>query len=80
MTLPYQRTNTLKGGWITEPLGKDGTALFNETPYSELVQERTRQSRMMAIIGWHTVSYYLQRYSSEIGRVALQNVRRWLNG
>jgi len=77
LTLPYQRTNALAQGWDVRPLGSDGVQLINETPYAGYVMERSKQSRMAKLIGWQTVSYWLQRYGSEIGRVALKNIRRW---
>jgi hypothetical protein len=74
--VPYHRTDELRRGWRIITAG-NATTLTNAVPYAPLVQERNRQSRMQTIIGWRTVSYYLQMYKSEIGRVGLTNIRRW---
>ncbi len=78
LTIPYKRTGHLADMWRVWEPAKNQAVLTNDTSYAGLVQERGKQSRMMTIIGWRTVSYWLQRYSSEIGRVALSNIRRWI--
>ena len=77
LEIPYRRTKKLAEGWTVLKGTRGERSLTNITPYAPLVQDRSRQSRMMKIIGWRTVSYYLWRYASEIGRVGLVNVRRW---
>lgn len=76
LTIPYRRTGKLAANWRIQKQGAM-RLLTNETPYVGYVQERNVQSRMMKIIGWRTVSYYLQRYSSEVGRVGIMNIKRW---
>jgi hypothetical protein len=76
--VPYQRTGALGRAWRIVRSSGDVRILTNEAPAARYIFERGTQSRMMKMIGWKTVSYWLQRYRSEIGRVALANVRRWV--
>lgn len=76
LELPYRRTNTLRDSWNISG-GNDRVMVTNTADYFKFVHERGRQSRMMTIIGWKTVSYWLQKYKSEIGRVGIRNARLW---
>ncbi len=79
LSLPYSRTGALRDGWKLEPLGKNEVGLINEVPYAGYVMGKASQSRMMRMIGWKTVESVLKKYRPRVGRVALQNIRTWLN-
>jgi hypothetical protein len=78
LELPYSRTDALRDGWHLENLGSDGVGLINEVSYAGYVMGKRTQSRMMKLIGWIPVESIIKKYRPNIGRVAIQSIRAWL--
>jgi hypothetical protein len=68
LTLPYQRTNTLKSGWQLTRSGPNDLLLTNDVPYARFVQE-SPQARMMTYIGWRSQERVIYEEREQIQRV-----------
>jgi hypothetical protein len=68
LTLPYQRTNTLKSGWQLTRFGSDDLLLTNDVSYARFVQQ-SPQARMMTYIGWRTQERIVYEEREQIQRV-----------
>lgn len=68
LTLPYQRTNTLKTGWKLTRFGANDLYLTNDTSYARFVQQ-SPQARMMTYIGWRSQERVIYEEREQIQRV-----------
>lgn len=75
------RTGTLGDGWRITSNGPRQIDLVNEVPYAKYVQgtdphPHAAQPRMA---GWKSITYWLKEFHSEIGRVGMKNLKRWID-
>lgn len=71
LTLPYQRTNTLKTGWKLTRFGVNDLLLTNDVPYARFVQQ-SPQARMMTYIGWRSQERVVYEDRAQIQRVVTE--------
>ena len=73
------RTRNLADGWRLVEHAKQ-LDLINEVPYAKFVQGTiTEQARQPRMVGWKSITTYLRTFSSEIGRVGMSNLKRWID-
>lgn len=79
ITVPYARREKggIAGGWYVRQ-SSDGleTEVGNRAPGAEWVLDRTRQSRMMAMIGWRTLQEIIARESANVQRIVREEILR----
>lgn len=74
------RTNTLAEGWRIVSNGPKQIDLVNEVPYAKFVQGTvTDQARQPRMVGWKSITTWLRTFQSEIGRVGMKNLKRWID-
>ena len=73
------RTRTLAEGWQINQTGPHQIDLFNDVPYAKFVQGTvTEQARQPRMVGWKSITVWLRTFQSEIGRVGMSNLKRWI--
>lgn len=73
------RTRTLAEGWRIVQGGPKQIDLVNEVPYAKFVQgTSTEQARQPKMAGWKSITVWLRTFQSEIGRVGMSNLKRWI--
>ena len=75
------RTGTLGEGWRITAVGPKQLDLVNAVPYAKFVQgtdphPHAAQPRMA---GWKSITYWLKEFKSEIGRVGMKNLKKWVD-
>ena len=74
------RTGTLGDGWRIVQSGPKQIDLVNEVPYAKFVQGTiTEQARQPRMAGWKSVTVWLRTFQSEIGRVGMSNLKKWID-
>jgi hypothetical protein len=73
------RTGTLGEGWRLIEHAKQ-LDLVNEVPYAKHMQGTvTEQARQPRMVGWKSITVWLRTFKSEIGRVGMTNLKRWID-
>ena len=73
------RTRTLAEGWRIVQSGPKQIDLVNEVPYAKFVQGTvTEQARQPKMAGWKSITAWLRTFQSEIGRVGMSNLKKWI--
>lgn len=73
------RTGALGEGWRIQQSGPKQLDLVNEVPYAVYVQGTiTQQARQPRMAGWKSITVWLRTFKSEIGRVGMRNLDRWI--
>lgn len=75
------RTGALGDGWRITSNGPKQIDLVNAVEYAKYVQgtdphPHAAQPRMA---GWKSITYWLKTFHSEIGRVGMKNLKRWID-
>lgn len=74
------RTGALGEGWRIVAAGPKQIDLVNEVPYAKFVQGTiTEQARQPRMVGWKSITVWLRLFSSEIGRVGMTNLKKWID-
>lgn len=74
------RTRRLADGWQIKQTGPKQIDLFNAVPYAKYVQgTMTEQARQPRLVGWWSVTRWLREFKSEIGRVGMTNIKKWID-
>lgn len=76
ITVPYNRTQTLRRGWRQEGRGTR-SIIVNETPYAEYVMGE-EQSRMSDMIGWEKVSVIPYQNRERIDKILYSSAMKTL--
>ena len=73
------RTGALGEGWQIVKTDPKALNLVNEVPYAVFVQGTvTQQARQPRMAGWKSITIWLRTFKSEIGRVGMKNLDRWI--
>jgi hypothetical protein len=76
ITIPYQRTNTLKDGWQVRGLPYK-PQIYNDVPYSQFVHGDTEQSRHEKAVGWRKFAEVVRTNIKGAIREAQRAVDEW---
>jgi hypothetical protein len=73
------RSGKLGDGWRIVKTDPKALNLVNEVPYAVFVQGTvTQQARQPRMAGWKSITIWLRTFKSEIGRVGMKNIDRWI--
>lgn len=74
------RTGKLREGWEIVERGPKQIDLVNSVDYAKYVQGTiTDQARQPRMAGWQSITVWLRTFTSEIGRVGMKNISRWID-